>query len=88
MNYKLFGFFRLIKNIFFPRKGMQVSFCLSMINALSAYLDYDQVRFEREVSISTKKLNSLMKLGPAYEDPIKQWIFLRKLYNCLNSVII
>ncbi|GEM_PF-2851613 len=87
-NFKSFGYINIFRNIFFPRKGRQASFCFSMIKALAAYMNGNAGVFVKEVDASHKKLKLIMNVQITGEDPVEQWRSLRKSYLSINSVFI
>jgi len=87
-NYQLFGVVCLIRNIVMPRKGRQVQFCFSMIEAFSLYLG-DEERLGSRLSSSEEKLAKLRLVKLSQESNwIAQWEMLREQYMQLSKIFI
>jgi hypothetical protein len=87
--FRIFGLRRLVRNIFLPRKGIQVEFCFSMLKALSCHLDGNVKGCEENTRHAELRLDFLRNhIKNRSSTNWNRWLDLRVNYQNLNEVII
>lgn len=89
MSFSVFGPMRLFANIFKARKGRQVEFCYSMIEALSLLMVGNKKKHDEMIGQSKSVLDSLLPVPVTNKkDRVAQWLGLRDQYRLLTEIVI
>ena len=89
INAGIFDCRSLFVNIFTPRKGRQIEFCYSMIEALYLLLMKKNSQYDAMINQSQAKLESLIPLDKTIDlSGAEQWLSLRERYRLINRIVI